>query len=443
MVLITEDLVRKRAEHNNYELSSLEEVSLHQQDIEVIENIDKWCRELKILYLQSNLIGKIQNVAKLKKLEYLNLALNNITKIENLSKCESLKKLDLTVNFIAELTSVESLRSNCFFSELYLTGNPCTQYDGYREYVIATLPQLKQLDGKEIEKSERIIAVQQYTAIRDGILQQQAHYEKHQNKKKGKNDSWYTDIGGESKEQTSNSKIQELSEDEKEKLYWSEPTSYTPESRIEMHNHIKEQSEKKNEKQRGVDDPNTPKRQVRFFKENGEPLNVNTAKINFVLNDEEKEGRYALSVECYKHLETSLMDVDVQPHYVRVVIKDKVLQIALIEEVNPDKSSAQRSETTGHLLIRMPKAAEVIGRKKSKVPMELKPTHSKKQNSHESNLDVKGKEEDSKASVSLSDLASIVKKNPKCTPKEKIAKESKFEAMDDDFIDDPDVPPLI
>jgi hypothetical protein len=31
---VTEELVRKRAEHNNLEISTLEEVSLHQQDIE-------------------------------------------------------------------------------------------------------------------------------------------------------------------------------------------------------------------------------------------------------------------------------------------------------------------------------------------------------------------------------------------------------------------------
>ena len=42
----------------------------------------------------------------------------------------------------------------------YLTGNPCTEYEGYREYVIATLDNLQWLDGKEIEKSERILAKQ-------------------------------------------------------------------------------------------------------------------------------------------------------------------------------------------------------------------------------------------------------------------------------------------
>ncbi len=32
--VVTEELVRKRAEHNNCEISSLEELSLHQQEIE-------------------------------------------------------------------------------------------------------------------------------------------------------------------------------------------------------------------------------------------------------------------------------------------------------------------------------------------------------------------------------------------------------------------------
>lgn len=47
-----------------------------------------------------------------------------------------------------------------FLLDRYLTGNPCTEYEGYREYVIATLDHLQWLDGKEIEKSERILAKQ-------------------------------------------------------------------------------------------------------------------------------------------------------------------------------------------------------------------------------------------------------------------------------------------
>ncbi|XP_019402932.1 PREDICTED: protein tilB homolog [Crocodylus porosus] len=62
MVRVTEDLVRRRAEHNNCEIFSLEEITLHQQEIEKIEYLDKWCRDLKILYLQNNLIPKIGKI---------------------------------------------------------------------------------------------------------------------------------------------------------------------------------------------------------------------------------------------------------------------------------------------------------------------------------------------------------------------------------------------
>jgi hypothetical protein len=39
-------------------------------------------------------------------------------------------------------------------------GNPCSDFPHYREFVLATLPQLKIFDGKPIEKSERIVATQ-------------------------------------------------------------------------------------------------------------------------------------------------------------------------------------------------------------------------------------------------------------------------------------------
>ena len=69
--------------------------------------------------------------------------------------CENLEKLDLTVNFIADLTSVESLRANRELRELYLNGNPCCAYDGYRDYVVATLPQVGWMRGGLSEKGRR------------------------------------------------------------------------------------------------------------------------------------------------------------------------------------------------------------------------------------------------------------------------------------------------
>ncbi len=72
----------------------------------------------------------MENLNKLKELEYLNLALNNISKIENIEGCENLKKLDLTVNFI-DLEDLEdsmvNLSRNPLIRDLYMTGNPCTE----------------------------------------------------------------------------------------------------------------------------------------------------------------------------------------------------------------------------------------------------------------------------------------------------------------------------
>lgn len=59
-------LLPQRAEHNEGLLATLEEVALHQQNIERIELIGHLCPKLRILYLQNNLISKIQNLHKLK-----------------------------------------------------------------------------------------------------------------------------------------------------------------------------------------------------------------------------------------------------------------------------------------------------------------------------------------------------------------------------------------
>lgn len=57
-----------------------------------------------------------------------------------------------------------------------MTGNPCTDYNGYRDYVIATLPQLTKLDGVDIERSERIKAIQQYSELTKIIHDQEHEY---------------------------------------------------------------------------------------------------------------------------------------------------------------------------------------------------------------------------------------------------------------------------
>ncbi|KAI3378996.1 hypothetical protein SNEBB_008816 [Seison nebaliae] len=325
MVRISEDLVRKRTEHNNGEIFSLEEISLHQLYIEKIEHLDRWCRNLEILYLQSNLINKIENVSRLKKLQYLNLAMNLVEDIENLGGCESLNKLDLTLNFVGNIRESCTELSKCHaLKSLYLVGNPCADYVGYRSYVIGKVPQLEKLDGEDITKSDRIKAEQDLASLE--LIMRKAE---------------------------TNQKI--IREKQKE-TYANCPDTeeYSPETRYhaskeEERRKLEEEEKKTNSRFAKVE----KKRPTRLFRNENEPLNVNEAKLDFVWADEKEH--LVLYVDVYKYLDTSLIEVDVFPTYVRCRIKGKILQLTLNDEVFVEGSEVVRNSGTGRLCIRMKK----------------------------------------------------------------------------------------
>lgn len=54
-------------------------------------------------------------------------------------------------------------------------------------------------------------------------------------------------------------------------------------------------------------------------------------------------------------MDTSELDVDVQPSYVRVTVRKKILQLSLDEEVKVDESCAKRLIGSKLLEITMPK----------------------------------------------------------------------------------------
>lgn len=350
MVRITEELVRKKSEHNELMISTLEELSLHQEDIEKIEHLQNWCRGLKILLLQSNLISRIENLSKLKNLQYLNLALNNIERIENLECLESLEKLDLTLNFIGELSSVKSLCSNYNLKNLILTGNPCTDYNGYHSYVISVLPQLAILDGVEIKPSNRIKAEKEFEMYRENILDSEIKYKMRRDIQK---------IRVAKQKLQFEEEMKDSNEEERMKRFWNTKSENCPETRCDLARFNKE----------GKKDSSTGKEELpkpmKLFSPSGRPYNMNQPKIKFTLEDE--DDFYGLNLEVHKFLDTSQIEVDVQPKYVRVTVKKKVFQMELGCEVKPSASTCKRSEITGHLLISMPKlSAENISLEKTK-----------------------------------------------------------------------------
>jgi protein TilB len=56
---ITWELIRRKTEHHDGLLEDLEELSLHQLNLEKLETIGRACPKLKILYLHNNIIPKI------------------------------------------------------------------------------------------------------------------------------------------------------------------------------------------------------------------------------------------------------------------------------------------------------------------------------------------------------------------------------------------------
>lgn len=73
--------------------------------------------------------------------------------------------------------SIHRCTYQCFILFRYLTGNPCTDYNGYREYVIGTLPQIDVLDGIDVTSFDKLVAKQQLSNVTPKIIAQQKTYE--------------------------------------------------------------------------------------------------------------------------------------------------------------------------------------------------------------------------------------------------------------------------
>lgn len=311
---------------------------MHQENIEKIEHVQDWCRKLQILLLQSNLISKIENLGKLKLLEYLNLAVNNIERIENLDKLESLNKLDLTLNFIGDLESLHSLKENYNLRELILTGNPCSDFPHYRTYVIATLPHLTTLDCQPITTSDRLRAQLHYPKILPEIKKSQNEYKIFRELQK---------VRVKSELEASRQAMDSISDpQERNKFFWDAKCEHSPETRCAIaEQQIK--TEKDSGKEREVE------RKRPLFTTEGRPYNINEAKLDFKFHD--LNDRFELDLFVPKFCDTELIKLDLETNYVRLELKGKLFQLALREEIKIHESSSQRSQITGSLLVRMPK----------------------------------------------------------------------------------------
>ena len=257
----------------------------------------------------------------------MNLALNNIRRIENVQHCESLRKLDLTVNFIEDLLCVENLKENRELRELYLTGNPCTSQEGYRSFVIATLPQLQSLDSQAITKSERIQAEQDYPRIRERLVMQ-----------------------AEAMPQEDAAPVEV---DTSPEFDLHETVPHTPETRLQTARELA----KRRAQGRPEDAPPPRPKPVETppvsFHEDGRIRQRNMPKVEFKMVDSPDE--VVLNVKLSPFVDSSLLELKVERTWVRLVVKGRPLDVCLPAPVQHERAEAVRAQVTGELEVRMPK----------------------------------------------------------------------------------------
>merc|ERR1719261_712076 len=96
-----------------------------------------------------------------------------------------------------------------------------------------------------------------------------------------------------------------------------------------------------------------------LIKEDGTPRLINDGKWPFQVDEDDKHGTVVCRIGFPKFLDTSMLDVDIQPQYFRITMRkpekhDKIIQITFPCEVRPDDASAQRSQATGELVLTCP-----------------------------------------------------------------------------------------
>lgn len=212
------------------------------------------------------------------------------------------RKIDLTLNFV-DLEDLEESVDNMMecenLSELYMTGNPCTYWEGFKDYLIARVSQLKRLDGEEITKSHRLEARQKLKMWSEKLkIAVQENIEKKKN----------------------------MTPEEKE-------AAYSQESRVQQYKEMiaqKEADEKRSKENsmfsdfREFDEKQKRKEPISVYNPQGEIRQCNEGRYEFMFQDTKDKTCIQLEVQVPRFMDTSLVNVDLHPLYVRLDIKGKI-----------------------------------------------------------------------------------------------------------------------
>ena len=222
------------------------------------------------------------------------------------------------MNFIdkSSLLTVHTLEANYKLEDLYLMGNPCADFSGYRVFVVGTLPQLRRLDGKEVTPSERILATQQLPEVTARLLRE------------------LRAEGVDVEEASRVSDARDLAPDEDDVAEMAalpeDERPWCPATRVAEQRETARQREENDAKRRehhdrffDVDGSRRARRREGFpdLPEDHERVRqCNEPGVDFRLEDSEDGAAVVLELAVGKYLDTSLVDVDVQPRVARVLV---------------------------------------------------------------------------------------------------------------------------
>lgn len=111
--------------------------------------------EIKGLALWGMYIENIDIIKRMKSLETASLSTNYIKTLEPFSHCPNLRELYVRRNHLSSLAEIDHLKGLKELHILWLSDNPIASEEGYRSYVIRTLPQITRLDDKDVTPDER------------------------------------------------------------------------------------------------------------------------------------------------------------------------------------------------------------------------------------------------------------------------------------------------
>lgn len=139
----------------NFTLPNLRELYLHRNQIRRIDGLEG-CPRLKKLWLFQNQIVDIAGLEAVPELEELWLQANDIVSLTGIEMNPNLANLGLAGNRIHDLREVRRLTSlprlkEVSFTDIHFGRCPIADEEGYRQYIVLQLRQVRILDGVKLK----------------------------------------------------------------------------------------------------------------------------------------------------------------------------------------------------------------------------------------------------------------------------------------------------